>query len=85
MLVVHAQSTVYLRVSVLGAAGEQQESDKRGAPDTHHTATRSHQQREPDLDVLAPITSKDYKPAPPPCITPSTITCTVIGVGEEVI
>ena len=40
-------------------------TDQGDALETHYTAMRSHQQREPDLDVLAPITTDDYRPAPP--------------------
>ena len=41
-------------------------TDQEGTLETHYTAMRSHQKREPDLDVLAPITTDDYRPAPPP-------------------
>ena len=50
-------------------------TDQGGTLETHYTAMRSHHQREPDLDVLAPITAEDYRPATPPNHKPqNTIT-----------
>ena len=37
-------------------------TDRQDNPKTHYTTIPSHQQREPDLDVLAPITTEDYAP-----------------------
>ena len=39
-------------------------TDQGGTLKTQYTAMRSHQKREPDLDVLAPISTDDYRPAP---------------------
>ena len=51
---------------------------QEGTLETHYTAMRSHCRREPDLDVLAPITIEDYKPAPPPCTVHPKVTYTVV-------
>ena len=53
--------------------------NERDTLETRYTAVRSCIHREPDLDVLAPITSNDYKPASP-CKAPSKVTCTVVDV-----
>ena len=39
---------------------------------------RAPYRREPDLDVLAPITTDDYRPPPPPRKAPPVVTCTVV-------
>ena len=49
-----------------------------GALETPYTAMRSCQRREPDLDVLAPITTDDYRPATPPCNVHTEVTHTVV-------
>ena len=49
-----------------------------GTLETPYTAMRSHQRREPDLDVLAPITTDDYRPATPPCNVHTEVTHTVV-------
>ena len=54
--------------------------DERDTLETRYTAVRSCIHREPDLDVLAPITNKDYKSASPSRKAPSKVTCTVVGV-----
>ena len=41
-------------------------TNQGGTLETQYTAMRSHNRREADLDVLAPITTDDYRPAPPP-------------------
>ena len=56
--------------------------DKECTLDTQYTAMRSCGRREPDLDALAPITTDDYKPAPPPCKAPSVVTRTVINIEK---
>ena len=53
-------------------------TDQGGTLETHYTAMRSHQKREPDLDVLAPITTDDYTPAPPPHNVHHEVTHTVV-------
>ena len=53
-------------------------TDQGGTLETHYTAMRSHPKREPDLDVLSPITTDDYTPAPPPQKVLSEVTHTVV-------
>ena len=53
-------------------------SDKGDILETHYTAMRLHQQREPDLDVLVPITTEDYRPTHPPRSTHSKVTYSVV-------
>ena len=53
-------------------------TDQGGTLETHYTAMRSHQKREPDLDVLAPITTDDYKPVPPPQKAHFEVTHTIV-------
>ena len=50
--------------------------------DTQYTAMRSCGRREQDLDALAPITTDDYKPAPPPFKAPSVVTRTVVNIEK---
>ena len=52
--------------------------DKGDILETHYTAVRSHQQREPDLDVLVPITTEDYRPAHPPRSSHSKVTYSIV-------
>ena len=50
---------------------------------THYTAMRLHQKREPDLDVLAPITADDYRTVHlPPCKTHSEVTYTIVETTQ---
>ena len=54
-------------------------SDTESIP---YIAMESCHQREPDLDVLAPITIDDYRPAPPPNNPHSHITYSVVDITE---
>ena len=56
-------------------------SDQQGTLETHYTAMRSHHRREPDLDVLSPITVEDYRPAPPGKVH-SKVTYTVVETTQ---
>ena len=53
-------------------------TNQGGSLETHYTAMRPHPRREPDLDVLVPITADDYNSAPPPCKVHTKVTCTVV-------
>ena len=53
-------------------------TDQGGTLETHYTAMRSHQKREPDLDVLSPITTDDYTPAHPPSKVHHEVTHSVV-------
>ena len=57
-------------------------TDQEGTLETHYTAMRSHRRREPDLDVLAPITTDDYRPAPPPLKADPEVTHTVVEITQ---
>ena len=57
-------------------------TDQGGTLETPYTAMRSHHRREPDLDVLAPITTDDYRPAPTPCRAHQGVTYTVIETTQ---
>ncbi len=45
---------------------EKADPDRYITPPIIRPATRLDQLREPALDVLAPLTTEDYRPAPPP-------------------
>ncbi len=47
-------------------AMEETDPDRYITPPIIRPATRPDQLREPALDVLAPLTAEDYRPAPPP-------------------
>ena len=57
-------------------------TDQEGTLETHYTAMRSHQKREPDLDVLSPITLDDYTPAPPSPKAQPEVTYNVIDITQ---
>ena len=57
-------------------------TDQGGTLETHYTAMRSHQKREPDLDVLSPITTDDYRPAPSPQKLHHEVTHTVVETTQ---
>ena len=68
-----------------GPKGQEMEelvTDQGGTLETHYTAMRSHRQREPDLDVLAPITTDDYRPAPPPHNAHPEVTHAVVEITQ---
>ena len=52
--------------------------DQGGTLETHYTAMKTHPRREQDLDVLAPITTDDYRQAPPPSDPHPKVTYTVV-------
>ncbi|XP_064389258.1 uncharacterized protein LOC135337274 [Halichondria panicea] len=60
---------------------EEADSDRYITPPIIRPATRPDQLREPALDVLAPLTTEDYRPAPPPpqVKCPTVVTHTEIG------
>ena len=60
-------------------------TDQRNTLKTHYTALKSHRRREPDLDVLAPITTDDYRPAPPPRKSTPEVTHTVVERDADII
>ncbi len=47
-------------------AVEEADPDRYITPPIIRPATRPDQLREPALDILAPLTTEDYRPAPPP-------------------
>ena len=49
-----------------------------GSLETPYTAMRSRYRREPDLNILAPITDEDYRPATPPCKAHTEVTYSVV-------
>ena len=53
-------------------------TDQGGTLDTHYTAMKTHPRREQDLDVLAPITTDDYRPAPPRSDPHPKVTYTIV-------
>ena len=53
-------------------------TNQGGTLKTPYTAMRSCHPREPDLDLLSPITADDYRSASPPCKTNSKVTYTVV-------
>ena len=53
-------------------------TDQGGTLETHYTAMKTHPRREQDLDVLAPITPDDYRPAPPPSDSHPKVTYTIV-------
>ena len=62
---------------------ENEEPGKYITPPIITPASRLDQLREPALDVLAPVTTEDYRPAPPrpqARNSPAVVTCTVIEV-----
>ena len=67
------RSTIFRRKQTEELVSEQEVTLK-----THYTAMRSHNRREPDLDILAPITASDYEIASPPQTVHTKVTCTII-------
>ncbi|XP_064389809.1 uncharacterized protein LOC135337762 [Halichondria panicea] len=68
-------------------AMEEADPDRYITPPIIRPATRPDQLREPALDVLAPLTTEDYRPAPPPpqatADNAPKVTHTVIDVVKE--
>ena len=53
-------------------------TDQGGTLETHYTAMKTHPRREQDLDILSPITTDDYRPAPPPSDSHPKVTYTIV-------
>ena len=53
-------------------------TDQGSTLETHYSAMKTHPRREQDLDVLAPITPDDYRPAPHPSDPHPKVTYTVV-------
>ena len=53
-------------------------TDQGGSLKTGYTAMRTHHRREQDLDILSPITTEDYRQAPPPSDPHPEVTYTIL-------